>query len=319
MTAVNTTVVNSIANIRLRLEDERGRIFPNQYRRVDGYTSHDLAWKAAFVWLDLKAEEMAGRVTLNDEQIEKALNLMCASISWLLHGCATYHVGINLLPALKATENPPNLNSLLGSPWPRNGLMFLLPDSELLTGNNTRPEQLVDWILLTRTEPGDHPRILSLIGGIPNEPIKEPPQTAYRLFVHYGDGKISYVPWTLSMGLPPAEVLDGCAIDPQVFRLSLNLLTVLSARAELVESHQPLKPMHGDGINEKLWEPRWIGKNYRITRARRGGGTHASPRLHIRNGHWRMQPCGPRADGLRRLRWIEPCLVDAAADNTAGT
>lgn len=41
-----------------------------------------------------------------------------------------------------------------------------------------------------------------------------------------------------------------------------------------------------------------------------GDGVRASPRPHLRRGHWRWQACGPRHSD-RRLQWIHPILVGA--------
>jgi hypothetical protein len=48
-------------------------------------------------------------------------------------------------------------------------------------------------------------------------------------------------------------------------------------------------------------------------RARSGGdagGTHASPITHVRRGHFRRVPIGPRDDGRREVRWIAPTIVN---------
>ena len=58
----------------------------------------------------------------------------------------------------------------------------------------------------------------------------------------------------------------------------------------------------------ELWSPNLIGRCYRTLRDERGGGIHASPRVHWRRGHVRSQPHGQRRS-LRKAIWIEPVLV----------
>ena len=41
-----------------------------------------------------------------------------------------------------------------------------------------------------------------------------------------------------------------------------------------------------------------------------GDGTHASPITHLRRGHWRRTPVGPRGDSRHELRWIAPVVVN---------
>lgn len=60
--------------------------------------------------------------------------------------------------------------------------------------------------------------------------------------------------------------------------------------------------------------PIWIGKEYQAKMAlgnQRSSGTHASPRIHWRRGHWKNQPYG-REGRLRKLIWIEPNIINDA-------
>ena len=49
--------------------------------------------------------------------------------------------------------------------------------------------------------------------------------------------------------------------------------------------------------------------------AERGGGSHLSPRPHVRRGHWHHFWTGPR-DGDRALilRWVAPCFISPPSD-----
>lgn len=46
-----------------------------------------------------------------------------------------------------------------------------------------------------------------------------------------------------------------------------------------------------------LWNPNWLGRSYKIP-GKSLGGTHASPQMHFRRGHWRSVWRGPRPHNL---------------------
>lgn len=64
----------------------------------------------------------------------------------------------------------------------------------------------------------------------------------------------------------------------------------------------------------EFWSPNVIGRDYQTKQAHVGGtGTHASPRMHFRRGHFRAQPVGPGRLERRQI-WIEPMLVSAGVE-----
>jgi hypothetical protein len=111
----------------------------------------------------------------------------------------------------------------------------------------------------------------------------------------------------------------GVATDKEVTdRLSalmLKLLVILNTRPQLVEAGRCVRPQkikHGRVKHCELWSPNVFGRCYRTIRDDRGGGTHASPRVHWRRGFVRSQPHGPRRS-MRKPVWIEPVLVGIQA------
>src|SRR5258708_24272934 len=80
-------------------------------------------------------------------------------------------------------------------------------------------------------------------------------------------------------------------------RLALNLLLISVARPELLTGGEIVKRVkikRGEGKRE-MWAPRWIGRDWKAEREIRSGtGSHASPRLHWRRGHYRRSVVGPR-------------------------
>ena len=95
--------------------------------------------------------------------------------------------------------------------------------------------------------------------------------------------------------------------------LLLGTMLAIQARPELFESERlerTVRNKRESGMRE-FWTPNIVGRNYRLPEPRATqGGTHASPRLHWRRGHFRQQAYGAgRAE--HKTLWIEPMLVGA--------
>lgn len=83
--------------------------------------------------------------------------------------------------------------------------------------------------------------------------------------------------------------------------LAMEARPALLSRGRKVGSHKKSR--------REMWEPNVVGRDYRIVRERGPAtGTHTSPRMHWRRGHWRQQPFGAGRSQIRRI-WIEPALV----------
>lgn len=73
-----------------------------------------------------------------------------------------------------------------------------------------------------------------------------------------------------------------------------NLLFVMDARPDLVETARKLKTVRWKKRELRdLWQPNVVGARYRL-KSEPAGGTHASPRMHWRRGHYRLQGYGKR-------------------------
>jgi len=101
------------------------------------------------------------------------------------------------------------------------------------------------------------------------------------------------------------EFLDGLGV------IVFGTLLALTARPELLTAAKPIRRVRKKNRPPvEWWSPVLIGKDYRLSGDKSGTGTHASPRLHWRRGHFRMQVHGPRRS-FRKQIWIEPTLVGA--------
>lgn len=115
--------------------------------------------------------------------------------------------------------------------------------------------------------------------------------------------------------------------------IAFGTFLAMNAKPELVEKGKLLKRVVKAGqAPREFWSPNVIGPRYRLKREvvkidrwgkfsadqskRSLGGTHASPRLHWRRGHFRNQAVGAGRK-LREQRWIEPMLVGAETEEQA--
>jgi hypothetical protein len=59
---------------------------------------------------------------------------------------------------------------------------------------------------------------------------------------------------------------------------------------------------------------RVLDAHHRTAATTTGDGTHASPITHVRRGHFRRVPVGPRSEEGREVRWFPPTIVNPGAE-----
>jgi hypothetical protein len=116
------------------------------------------------------------------------------------------------------------------------------------------------------------------------------------------------------------SIVSGCLLDSDLtsedssFLEDLGVvlfgtLLAMASRPTLFtpESVHHKVPQKNNKPWPRVWSPNIVGQHYRPKSEPRGG-THASPRMHWRRGHFTNQPHGP-GKSLRKQLWIEPTLV----------
>jgi hypothetical protein len=134
-------------------------------------------------------------------------------------------------------------------------------------------------------------------------------------------------PWAMVMGINPREpinvglresIISGHSFVADesmclsAISFAIKAASILSIAPELVDRGEFKKraKMGVGGERVDLFSPRWLGRTYRLPARPPGGGTHASPRAHMRRGHIRTVRCGPgRTDA--RIVHILPTWVCA--------
>ena len=275
--------------------------------------------------------EIGRRVeNLNKTQID------CILSSWAItsSGCPVIFVKQDLLESLVVTD-PPEAMQMTELNWPFEGMTFVLPRifyrqafrrdvpfinlARMANGRQSAPPEV------NRVCPGalsvgiDHPGgygwfVTGMIGDTPEK---------------WFDFSGSYhMDWSVRETLTNATFSDftrsGKAFDDcdketihRMTAIAIHLLMVMNSIPEWLEvesqSRKERRDKHGIVTQEALWHPRFLGRNYQWHREHGEslGGTHASPRLHPRRGHWRNQPHGKQL-ALRKLIWIRPVMVGAS-------
>jgi hypothetical protein len=96
--------------------------------------------------------------------------------------------------------------------------------------------------------------------------------------------------------------------------VAINAVLLMQARPTMAEAGKRVEKERATKKGERIaevWAPNWLGREYHTPTRDAQGGSHASPRMHWRRGHWRMQAVGEgRAE--RKTIWIEPMLVGSS-------
>jgi hypothetical protein len=107
-------------------------------------------------------------------------------------------------------------------------------------------------------------------------------------------------------------------LPSKIAQFVINFMAVLNARPTYLEPEEVLARRarvraNGKKSRDALWAPRFIGSDYRPCSPDRGG-THRSPRMHWRRGHFRRQKCGIHWERFKII-WFEPILINEETDS----
>lgn len=120
-------------------------------------------------------------------------------------------------------------------------------------------------------------------------------------------------------GLSPFDEQLSEADSPLIEQLGVVLFgtfLAMNARPDLIEMGKCERVIKEkkDKPRREFWSPNVIGRRYVLKRERKETqGTHASPMMHWRRGHYRSQAFGVGRKE-RKTIWIEPILVGAGED-----
>lgn len=282
------------------------RFYPRKYAAPGGYSSPK-APACVFCVSMLGAMMLKQKHGAAAIDVDPVLNNVAAiserlSDLWM----PTYWVGKELAQAALETEPPHDLKPA-DLQMPLDAMTFMLPLGTLVSPDG----EDCSWVSVALGE-GHINKQKSLAictgsraGASYMAQIKEDQTLAAHDSTHSGE----FHPFYGEMG----ELgQDDKSFSRKFIRVAVTLLMLMTARPNLVETPTKLNapPPSTGKAARKLATPNWIGRTYRVARAESAGGTHASPNVHWRRGHWRHQAHGPR-NSLRKDIWIEPTIIGA--------
>ncbi len=140
------------------------------------------------------------------------------------------------------------------------------------------------------------------------------PDTDQAMFI-YALNEDAYTKFGASFTRPfdPSERLrsnpEAAETTNPLVILALNLLFAMAARPEYVE--RGMRQGRHKKSGAEIWTPNIVGRKYAVKRDPNAEtGSHASPRMHWRRGHFRQQAFGVGRTE-HKIIWLEPTLVNA--------
>lgn len=327
-------------NMLQRYPDKWGLVYPRKYSTPKGYINTSLNSGLMAIHLEFMYARQINKVEID-----------CILSTWSICKSLvpTFFVGKEFAEALVCTEPPSNL-VIRDLQWPFDGMVFVLHEDFVRKYFNAA----VPYIRVARHPTGKQKAPVCVQKLYPMCPEFGISETSFDQMcfivtatVMVGDKPIDYsasFPDSESVGAmmednayqnfcvdqetamelgytEPNSTEDDLNLLKKIISLAAHLLLAMNAVPEQIDNPSVQWP-HREKLQrttpEKdwVWHPRFIGREYRWQRERvDGGGTHASPRLHPRRGHWRHQPHGPGRKE-KKVIWIKPMLIGAKTERT---
>jgi len=300
------------------------RIYPRKFQHGDQWPSPKYL---AAMGMDTAAAANKDFVILGHE--DKVLPHVYYTLGRLIENqTPTYFVYPKLLTALQATRLPSDM-TLKDLPWPHQAALFVMPRWKV------RPPDEGDcWYLAIARTPNGKPT--QIIPRLESRALITSHDWVTTFAYIYGGQSYAWghylnddpldVGWqdpvfqSMDLGKSPEGELeiswrqmktDELLFNRRMMSLAMQLMMVLTSRPDMVEPMrlvQAGKIVHGVKKPD-IWKPAFLGKSYE-TRCEWQGGTHASPGIHHRDGHWRnYKVVEGKPWKQERSIWIEPTFV----------
>jgi hypothetical protein len=300
----------------LKTYPEWSMMYPKRYACPDDYTS-------AKIFASLATSEAIRARKFGGE--DPNVNIYASVAKHAKLKCPTFWVEKDLCESLIKTT-PPESFPLSEIKWPMESILFLLPLKE---------GAFCEWILITKINRGEVISLSSHHIDATTEHYEENVINCFGGCFYHGSGNLyqTCVPQSKCFGNAKDGIefktfddsgcremnhQEGDASD-NILRLAINFLMFMSARPEDITGEIPAGKLKKNGKSkshphppeeDRLWAPRFLGKEYGERYRKSLGGTHASPSAHWRRGHWRRQHYGPENQLIKDI-WIEPVIVNA--------
>lgn len=291
-------------------------IFPEQYkffcpRKIitpGGYTTPRRAAESMIFNMLASTEKGA-------DDVCKQTAILSAYLGDL--GMPTYFIGKDLLHALWNTT-PPDALLLSDVPKILPGMIILLPEATWRDGDGN----WLEWVGYGRIPQGWGRKFPQLKLDI--EPSAKP-QFIFSSASGHGTMWGGWMPENYAIkglideDLAPYQstgevTMANKECNAGIATFLINVIMYMASDRDLggihVETHTKVRDARPSKGIDELWSPAWIGRRYRLKSEVHHDGTHASPRVHWRRGHFRQQRYGPQRTLIKTI-YIDYCLVNA--------
>jgi hypothetical protein len=306
-----TSMREKVEMVEQALPKVFSQYYPRKYAAAGGYTSPKIP-AAALTATQVAAESCHAYFGSAHSDIDPVLNNMATMGQALReHWMPIYWVGRDLAQSALATEPPESLRPSDLS-MPLDAILFLLPEKTLLTPTGAD----ASWVTICKAETHNGHSALAIGTSSLEDDVSYTAHLKHdeTLSAHETRPTGEFHP----VGGKVAELnSEDTGFSRKMVRLAITLVMLMTARPALVETPTKAGPPPTTGkAARKLAAPNWIGRTYRSARSESAGGTHASPHVHWRRGHWRHQAHGPKLS-LRKDLWIEPMIIGAITEAIA--
>jgi hypothetical protein len=293
--------------------------FHRMYRDVDAFEDWRIPLAFGAVTSARLVDPVSGKL---DNKLRSYRNYM-DSIEfirqWLKADLTMFFVKRDFFEAVTATE-PPTQAILSGLRLPLPATLFILPKGAMSI--NDKPVAnvgLAYW---------DHPKKNAILGEVFHKRLV--------VFSAFEDELF----FAASLTMPELEKVllsgweeylqnstgyskieydeEGLEMFNELFRVAVGLVLAMQAVPQEVHQIGKRRTQHKRDRNRFIYEPHIIGHRFKLERPahQTNGekGTHASPRMHWRSGHFRTIRFGAGRKESR-VDWIKPVLVNKAVSN----
>jgi hypothetical protein len=271
---------------------------PRRYQPPRNYATlvdWAMAYALAYEELDKKSDPESDMLVQIQAAIMLAGRLAVARVP-------TWYVGRDLLEKILISDPP--ADSVVGDlPWPMPAMVYMLPRERFEFATPEGARQRVIAVAGSRevtTRDGSPYVLISMLLQRDNGVLW--PYTQLLML----NGRLSDC--MASIDRHPDKTKDVYGIGVNIFlRVWLLLLARpgVATQEKIVRSES--RDRRGRLTKEALWSPNILGAVEIVSVPI--GGTHASPRMHWRRGHYRRQRIGSLEKREYKIVWIEPVLV----------
>lgn len=289
------------------------KFFPRIYNGTDKFED----WKrphliAAAHWLGTTSK----RGLAYYEGVQAGTNAIQHTLRWYSCGLPCFFVSPAFYDAVRQTEVPANFD-FNEMKWPFDSYTFILPKGVLFYKDIPVPYIAVS--VCTKNVANE----LGEIKGSGWEKIIVTTSFGTSYFAPgFALSELSKFyqmePDTFRNMADQAEMCSGefevndAAFTLLLLKLALKLTIVMEAAPEHVERGHKIKSVVKHNVRREVWSPNIIGRKFQVKLTDGSAGTHASPRMHPRRGHFRQQRVGPKVTPCTGNKF-SPCKHEKAA------